>query len=182
MPANLRNQLQSALFTEPMETCCIRWHLSEKNTVQKTMSLNNLAGLNQSCSVNRPKCKRRRHMLLRKSVFVVTCSAALVGCSITTEDAMQAPPRLELTSGKPAKTVGICIADRWEADFKGSGQHNLSARETGAGYRVSWSTGPITLAVADVRNTTAGSTTSLHIMRDNSPRTWFHPGVQDCQK
>ena len=101
----------------------------------------------------------------------------LAGCA-TPNDMRQTKPTQSFESRKPARVVGVCIADTWDKDP--SIAQASRGRETNSGYTVSaYCEGMYPCMVADVATTSGGSKTVTHTRGIGSDA--FMRAAQKCQ-
>ncbi|NEX60109.1 hypothetical protein [Noviherbaspirillum galbum] len=108
-------------------------------------------------------------------------AAAISGCS-TPGALRNTTPDIVANSIKSAKTVAICITDRWEngAGYLGT-TVPVSMRETEKGYTVMWLNGMGGAGMlADIDNTASGSRT-LYYRGGVIGSGTFEASLRECQ-
>ncbi|HUW75846.1 MAG TPA: hypothetical protein VMV70_04135 [Gallionella sp.] len=124
-------------------------------------------------------------MQTKNNLVLCVATLWLLGCA-TPVDMRARTPSLDLTSSLSAKTVAICIADRWEnAKIIGmSAGFPINMRQTPDGYTVSASVHNAfetwTGLLADINDNPSGSTTRYFVngvLGEGS----FENAVKECQ-
>jgi len=124
-------------------------------------------------------------MRTKTSLVLCVATVGLFGCA-TPVDMRTKTPSLDISSSRPAKSVAICIADRWEnATIMGMGAgFPTNMRPTQDGYTVSASVHnnfeTWTGFLADINDIPSGSTTRYFkngVLGEGN----FDNAVKECQ-
>jgi hypothetical protein len=117
---------------------------------------------------------------MRKTIFIVV---VLLASCVLASDIRESGPRFELTSGRPAKTVALCISDHWKNTTLSAGIP-ITMQVTSDGYAVAAAVNNIiqrwTGMLSEVSDTPSGSTTRYYTIGMLGTAS-YDIVVKDCQ-
>lgn len=116
-----------------------------------------------------------------RTVYSAAIVLLLFGCATPANMRLESPA-LELSSFKPAKSVSVCIAERWENLGVLGTTVPVNVRPSESGYVLSWQNDVTkhTALLVDVNETETGSVTRYYknlVLGEGQ----FDQAVKDCQ-